>query len=132
MRYSRLLLGLAVVLLVPAAYTQSLSAPTITQCDLTEGDFTVSWDEVSGATKYAVEVVAVYDVGGGCPGEPVVYEDTTLDTTYSGSVSDYNMGSDPIGLVFRVKALDRPAKGSTGRQNNPFSECTLIVAPTCE
>ena len=93
----------------------------------------VSWDPVTGANKYSIEVTAEYDsLSTDCSNPP----DTTIVSSFGSTTTsisiDYSnflvdFGNGPqlpcdFSLV-RVKGLNPPGKGSAS-QNNPFGSAT--------
>jgi hypothetical protein len=120
-----------------AAAPASLAAPTNLTCPVNAGVIEADWDDVTGAKKYSVDVVATYDTG--VLGDPT--DDTTLDFDFGTSDRtdgapinqsdldillsdlDFDFGSgliSPYDVQIRVKALNA-GKGQKERQNHLFS-----------
>ena len=111
----------------------SLPAPTGLSAaeDCTSLD--VTWDAVTGANKYAIEVTATYDsLSTDCENAP----DTTIVFSFSSTTPnisiDYGAFAEDFGngaqapcefTNVQVKALNPPGKGLTS-QNNPFASTT--------
>jgi hypothetical protein len=124
-----------------------LLAPTNVVCPILEDVIQANWDDVGEATKYSVNVIAIYDTG--VTGDPS--DDTSMDWDFgtgdrtdglpmaqsdlmiplSALVHDFGTGTGPQSAVaaqLRVKGL-HPGKDQQ-RQNNPFSDfCIPAVAP---
>jgi hypothetical protein len=134
------LLAVAGVLgFVAEARASHLAAPENVTCEIVDEEIVVDWDDVEGAVKYSVEVVALYDTdGNGEPDEIAEFDFGTGDRTDGGLASDSDLtipladltiGEDPdvfepVAIMLRVKALD-PGRGK-GRQNHPFSEWCIV------
>lgn len=114
-----------------------LAAPTNVTCPIAEGVIQTNWDDVAGATKYSVNVVATYDTG--LIGDPS--DDTSIDWDFGTgdrtdgapisqsdlliplSALNYDFGTGPQSAIFvqlRVKGL-HPGKNQQ-QQNNLFSD----------
>jgi len=114
----------------PANFTCSFVAPDTIQC---------TWDALTGATKYSVDAIANFDLGGGGAqsadfdfGTP----DTTVTIPLSSFPTDINLDlvdDTLVSVVLRVKGLAPPGKRAFN-QHNPFSSptvtCTISTA-TC-
>jgi hypothetical protein len=129
------------------ARADHLEAPTGLTCDVVDDTIAADWDDVDGAVKYSVDVVAAYDTDGdGEPDETAEFSFGTSDRTDGGEIGDSDLtipledlvvgvdtdgdGVDdtffePVAAELKVKALD-PGKGK-GRQNHPFSDPCIIV-----
>jgi hypothetical protein len=94
---------------------------------------------LDGATKYSVDVVANFDLGGGVTmsadfdfGTPLLAIDIPL-SSFSGDINGDTVADTLLSLVLRVKGLNPPAKNPHHSQNNQFSStftCT-ISGVTC-
>ncbi len=123
-----------------AGSNPALTAPpadfqcTFTTVSTTNDTVHCTWTSLDGATKYSVDVVANYDLGGGGTmsadfdfGTPL----TAIDIPLSSFPIDINgdMVADTLlSLVLRVKGLNPPAKDPHHSQNNQFSgivTCTI-------
>jgi len=124
-----------------------LTAPNNVVCPILGDVIQANWDDVEGATKYSVSVIATYDTG--VSGDPT--DDTSMDWDFgtgdrtdglsmgqsdlmiplSALVHDFATGAGPQAAVaaqLRVKGL-HPGKDQQ-RQNNLFSElCIPTVTP---
>ena len=112
----------------------SLPAPTNVEAaeDCTSLDLT--WDAVTGATKYAIEVTAVYNSQSlDCSTTDTTYVFSFTSTTNNISL-DYEVFAVDFGLgnglqapcaftLVKVKGLNPPGRGLTS-QNNPFGLAT--------
>jgi len=114
-----------------------LTAPTGLLCPVVAGVIDADWDDdLAGATKYSVNVVATYDTGvtGDSSDDTTVdFDFGTSDRTDGAPISqsdvdillsalDVDFGAglmSPYDVQVRVKGL-HSGKGQ-GRQNNPFS-----------
>jgi hypothetical protein len=123
-------------LFVLPLFAFALPAPTNFTVSFDGTTIATDWDDVSGATKYSVNIVAEYDLDGDTiPDISVDYDFGTGDRTDGGLMSDsyldipvdsllYDSDADgtgdlaPVVAAARVKALN-PGKGN-GRQNNDF------------
>lgn len=146
-RWMTMLAIAGVMGIVNNARGDHLPAPTNLTCPVVDGTIAADWDDVEGAVKYSVDVVAAYDTDGdGEPDEIAEFSFGTSDRTDGGDIGDSDLmiavadlvvgvdtdGDgvediffDPVAAMLRVKALD-PGKGK-GRQNHPFSEPCLVV-----
>lgn len=121
------------------------SAPTGFTCSFTTVSTTndaieCSWDVLTGATKYSVDVVANYDLGvvGGSMSADFDFGTslTTIIIPLSSFPTDINTdgATDTLtSLILRVKGLAPPGKKDSN-QNNPFSSPTItctIGTATC-
>ena len=120
------------------------SAPDHFQCNFTtvsalNDTVECSWDMLTDATKYSVDVVANYDLGGGGTMSADFDFGTSLfviDIPLSSFPTDINgdtVADTLLSLVLRVKGLNPPAKNPHHSQNNQFSgtfTCT-ISSGTC-
>jgi len=131
------LMTISMALGLPAAVmADHLTAPTGLVCTVVAGVIGADWDDLAGATKYSVNVVATYDTG--VLGDPS--DDTTVDFDFGTSdrtdgapisqsdldillgALDVDFGAgliSPYDVQVRVKGL-HSGKGQ-GRQSNPFS-----------
>jgi hypothetical protein len=123
-----------------------LAAPENVTCDVVDDEIVVDWDDVDGAAKYSVNVVAAYDTdGNGEADEIVEFDFGTSDRTDGGEISDSDLTIpldalvlgvdtdgdgeedtffDPVSVMLRVKALD--SGQGKGPQNHPFSEWCVV------
>lgn len=118
------------------ANANHLTAPTNLVCPIVNSVIEADWDDLAGANKYSVNVVATYDTG--VLGDAT--DDTTVDFDFgtgdrldgfpasqsdlkialSALIKDFGTGPlAPVDLQLRVKGL-HPGRDQ-GRQNNPFS-----------
>ena len=141
------LLALASVIGIAGdARADHLAAPTNVTCGIVDDVIAVDWDDVAGAVKYSVNVVAAYDTDGdGEPDATAEFDFGTSDRTDGGLISDSDLTIpledlvigvdtdgdgvpdtffDPVAAMLRVKALD-PGKGK-GPQNHPFSDWCVV------
>jgi len=139
------LVALPIALALPMFAVGSLPAPAnftaVLDGDLIKAD----WDDVIGATKYSVCVVAEYDVDGngeadmsmdfdfgtGDRIDGVPMSESWLEIPFAELTLDLDGdGVDeatPVKAQARVKALN-PGKGK-GRQDNPFCEFVTVFEP---
>ena len=139
-----MLVAMVVIFGLPSLVVANhLSAPTGLACPLADTDadtvndtIAADWDDLAGATKYSVNVIAGYDTDG----DTVVditddFDFGTSDRTDGGDIGDsdlpiplaaLNQDVDadtdvdiPIDVDIRVKGLH--SGQNQGRQNNPFS-----------
>ena len=142
-----LFLGVAMAFGLPGfAMANHLTAPTGLFCPVNAGTIEADWDDLSGATKYSVGIVATYDPNG-TPGDPT--DDTSLDFDFgtgdrtdgapinqsdldillSALAVDFGSGAiAPYDVQVRVKGL-HPGRYQ-GRQNNPFSGFCVVNLPS--
>lgn len=132
-----------------AAPFPTLPAPTGLTCS-TDGDsVSFDWDDVTGATKYSVDVAVLISgtweegvivnlsFGTGDRTDGGLMGDSNLDVLFTEFLYDLNLDGtlDPVYGEARakVKALNPPGKGFKS-QNNPFSdECSFTVpSPTLQ
>jgi len=114
------------------ANANHLTAPTGLVCPIVDSAMETNWEDLAGANKYSVNVVATYDTG--VVGDET--DDTTVDFDFSADVSQLSIplnslkrdfvdatgaivSLDPVGIQLRVKGL-HPGRDQ-GRQDNPFS-----------
>lgn len=142
------LLGALTVGGVPDSATAGhLLAPTGVVCPIATGSIEADWDDVVGATKYSVDVVAGYDTSGDglvdttldfdfgtsdrTDGLPI--STSSLDIALGGLDAAFDLDGDglaetilsPLAVDLRVKAL-HPGKDQ-GRQNGAFSDFCHVL-----
>ena len=145
-----MLAAVAAFIVAPASVRAGdLAAPQNVTCDVVNDVIEVDWDDVVGATKYSVGVLAAYDTtGDGEPDEFVEFDFGTSDRTDGGAIGDSDLGVpledlvlgvdtdgdqvadtffDPVAVVVRVKAL-HPGRGQ-GAQNGEWSEDCVVALP---
>jgi hypothetical protein len=143
------LVALPIAFALPIFAIGSLAAPTGFTATLVDEVIKADWDDVTGAAKYSVNIVAEYDTNGdGAADMSVDFDFGTGDRTdglpMSASSLDIplaelehmidvnNDGVDeafmPVKAQARVKALN-PGKGK-GRQDNPFCGFVTIFEPS--
>ncbi len=109
----------------------SLPAPTGLSANEDCTTLDLSWDAVPGATKYAIEVTAVYnsqslDCSTTDTTEVFSFTSTTpnIAIAYGAFSVDFGLGNGPQApcnfTLVKVKGLNPPGKGATS-QNNPFA-----------
>jgi hypothetical protein len=126
---------------VMAKSSPTLPAPTGLTCDFTATP-SINWDDLIGATKYSVEVVAGYDTSVVPDGVVDVTLTFSFGTGNSGSseldlslgalTHDFGLGAGPqlpIAVDVQVKGLNPPGK-SQKSQNNPFTDPVTCTLPT--
>lgn len=135
-----------VIVAANQARADHLEAPTGVTCEVVDDTIAADWDDVDGAVKYSVDVVAAYDIDGdGEPDEIAEFSFGTSDRTDDGEIGDSDLTIaladlvvgvdsdgdgvedtffDPVAAMLKVKALD-PGRGR-GPQNHPFSEWCVI------
>jgi hypothetical protein len=117
----------------------SLPAPTNVAATEDCTSLGVTWDAVTGATKYAIEVTAVYNSTSlDCSTTDTTHVFSFTSTTNNISIDygvfliDFGLGNGPqfpcSFTLVKVKALNPPGKGAT-TQNNPFGSAT--PTPNC-
>ena len=121
-----------------------LAAPTNVLCPVVGDVIQANWDDVVGATKYSVNIVATYDTG--IAGDPT--DDTSIDWDFgTGDRTDglpfsqsdlmiplsalsHEFGTGPLPALaahLRVKGLH--SGKNQQRQNNLFSDFCIPAAP---
>jgi hypothetical protein len=121
-----------------------LAAPTNVLCPVVGDVIQANWDDVVGATKYSVNIVATYDTG--IAGDSA--DDTSIDWDFgTGDRTDglpfsqsdlmiplsalsHDFGTGPLPAVaaqLRVKGLH--SGKNQERQNNLFSDFCIPAAP---
>ena len=129
-----------------SAPTPALAAPAISSCGEADGNATVTWAAVDGATKYSVEFDVGYDRTGsdGCADAFLEFEYDATDTTLTVPLTDFDHDfcdstspcvKSPVSITVKVKALDPPSggpKGSGHPQNNPFSGSCVVLSDGCK
>jgi hypothetical protein len=110
------------------------TAPTNFTCSIVETNVQCSWDAVTDATKYSVDVVANYTLAGATTTASGDFDFGTTLTTITipldGFPGDINQDTLPdtlTSLVLRVKAMNPPGKKDYN-QATPFS--STIVCST--
>src|SRR5207247_118115 len=98
-----------------------------------------TWTSLLGANKYAVDVVANFELSGGGTmsadfdfGTPQTAIDIPL-SSFQVDIDGDTLTDTLLSLVLRVKGLNPPAKNPHHSQNNQFSStvtCT-IIGGTC-
>jgi hypothetical protein len=154
MRLTRFIAVLTVpgMLLALAAPSRAdhLPAPTGVTCAVVDGAIAADWDDVDGATKYSVGIVAAFDTDGDDAADVTIDFDfgtsnrtdlapmsqsdlmiplaalTTPFDTDGDPLTDAVL-LDPISAQLRVKAL-HPGKGK-GSQSHPFSAFCEVALP---
>ena len=106
-----------------SAKSYSLAAPTGLGCDIGMSDLTADWDNLTGASKYSVEVTATYDLA---PTQKFSFSTTSSDFTTSldslDSTDIVYSGDPATGASIAVKGLNPSSKIHS--QNNPFAFST--------
>lgn len=134
-----------------AATHSNLPAPAdVTACVDANGNLNIAWCAVAGATKYSVEVEALYNLGTACGDATLNFDfgtdGTSLEIPADSFDNDFGSGAIPAcSLNVQVKGLNPPQKRG-GRQNNPFTsadqnpidptvatcpDVDTAIAPTC-
>jgi hypothetical protein len=127
----------------------TLPAPTNLSCAVDGDSVYFDWDDVTGATKYSVDVevlisgtweegvIVKLSYGTSDRADGGLMGDSNLDVLFTEFLYDLNLDGalDPVygEAIAKVKALNPPSKGMKS-QNNPFSEpCSFTIpAPILE
>ncbi len=135
MRKGQVLTLVALPLIFALPLLAYLPAPANFEAALSDDVIQTHWDEVDGATKYSVDVIAIYDVDVNSDDEAdtMDFDFGTTETSLDIPVQDLMMDIDgddegdllPATVILRVKALNPPARNGN-RQNNPFSATEVI------
>jgi hypothetical protein len=115
-------------------------APTGVTCDFNATP-TIDWDDLAGALKYSVDVVAGYDTTDPPDGTVDITVEFSFGTGKSGlseldlpfSALSQDFGSGPVAPIdvdVQVKGLTTQSGGSNKSQNNPFSAPVNCTLPT--
>jgi hypothetical protein len=113
------------------------TAPTNFTCSFVDTSVQCSWDMLTGATKYSVDVVANYTLADGIATASADFDFgtalTSITIPLSAFPSDVNLDtlSDTLGsLVLRVKGLNPPGKKDYN-QTTPFSSTIICTGGSC-
>jgi hypothetical protein len=114
-----------------------LVAPANLECQIDSTAETVycTWDALSGAKKYAFEIIfEVPLLADPTATQEVHFDAGTIDTTITVTFAELRAVLDPVGATLsgqsataRVKGLNPPQKGACS-QANAFAETTLDFA----
>ena len=115
-------------------------APTSFTCSFITVDtvdtIQCTWDVLTGATKYAVDAIANFDLGDALGAQSADFDfgtpDTTVTIPLSSLATDINLdGVDdtPVSVVLRVKGLAPPGRRQFN-QHNAFSGTVTCVVST--
>jgi hypothetical protein len=112
-------------------------APTTFTCSVVDNSVQCSWDALTGAAKYSVDVVANYTLFDGITTASADFdfgtELTTIIIPLSAFPSDVNQDTfadTMTSLVLRVKGLNPPGK-TDYNQKTPFSSTIICSEGTC-
>jgi hypothetical protein len=103
------------------------TAPTNLTCSLVGDNVECSWDALSGATKYSVDVVANYTTGSA--DRDFGTTDTSIIIPLSTFVVDVDgdlVADTPTSFILRVKGLNPPGK-TDYHQKTPFSSTIICT-----
>jgi hypothetical protein len=113
------------------------TAPTNFTCVVVDTSVVCSWDALTGATKYSVDVVANYTLTDGITTTSADFDFGTTLTTVTIPLdafpSDVNQDGSPdslTSLVLRVKGFNPPGKKDYN-QATPFSATIICTDGSC-
>jgi hypothetical protein len=113
------------------------TAPTNFTCSVVDTSVQCSWDALTGAAKYSVEVVANYTLSDGIATASADFDFgtalTSITIPLSAFPTDVNLDTltDTLGsLVLRVKGLNPPGK-TDYNQKTPFSSTIICTGGSC-
>jgi hypothetical protein len=113
------------------------AAPTNFNCSFVDTSVQCSWDALTGATKYSVDIVANYTLADGTTtasadfdfGTPLTSITIPLDT-FPTDVNQDTLADTLTSLVLRVKGLNPPGKKDYN-QAAPLSSTVICTGGSC-
>jgi hypothetical protein len=113
------------------------TAPTNFTCSFVDSSVQCTWDALTGATKYSVDVVANYTLADGLTTASVDFDFGTALTSVTIPLSAFptDVNQDTLtdtlnSLVLRVKGLNPPGKKEYN-QATPFSSTIICTGGSC-
>jgi hypothetical protein len=113
------------------------AAPTNFTCSFVDTSVQCSWDALTGATKYSVDVVANYTLADGITTTSADFDfGTTLTSitipldAFPTDVNQDTLTDTLTSLVLRVKGLNPPGKKDYN-QATPFSSTIICTGSSC-